>query len=220
MDRLQGALQTRGADGTVASGTLLLTEIQAEIVAELARHDLREMQQHPCCSLTLLVVHEDVLEIVRVGDAVGVLCGDSLELEISTGFFDAREAAAVEQARAQDLTMDEITSAMYRRRSEYIRGINGESVFSGHPDGNLFAHSLLVPRRRGAGFVVLLCTDGLARAVTEYRLFADWPALLNACLAKGVDAVITEMRAFEDAAESVAGKFKKSDDVAAVLLQV
>jgi len=219
VDRVHEALRERGAAGSVVSGTGLLSELQAEIAAELARYDLREMRQHPCCSLALLVVRPGFVEIVRVGDAVGFLRGGSLELEVSTGFFDAREAAAVERAKTLELTAEEITSAMYRRRAEYIRGINGESVFSGHPEGNLFAHSLLVPRR-GAGLVVLLCTDGLARAVTEYRLFPGWPALLDACLGKGLEAVIAELRAFENAAASVPGKFKRSDDVAAVLVEV
>lgn len=219
VDYVQNSLYARGAVGAAVSGSQLLFEIQADVVKELAGYGLREMQ-HPCCSLSLLIVHHDYLEIARVGDASGFLYGESIDVEVSTDFFDTREAEAVERARADDLTLDQITSAMYQRRSEYIRGINGESVFSGHPSGNLFVHSLLVPHR-GGEYTVLLCTDGLTRAISEYQIIADWHALIDACRTNGIDAVIAEVRAFEaNMTGSVRGKFKKSDDIVALLLEV
>lgn len=219
VDRVHEALTRAGSAGTCTASAPLLHHVQREIIDELQTYDLADMRQHPCCSLAVLLVNDDTIELSRIGDAVGFVAGDSDLLEVTTDFFDDREAAAVADARARALTREQVTAAMQQRRAEYIHGIAGESVFSGHPAGNLFIHTLTA--RRTPFDTVLLSTDGLARAVSEYHLFETWRELLQACRQKGVSAVIGEVRAYETARTTEAcGKFKRSDDIAALLLEI
>ncbi|MCW2943765.1 MAG: hypothetical protein JWR24_482 [Actinoallomurus sp.] len=220
VDRVHEAIKACGVGRRYGSAAPLLYDLQEEIKKELAEFDLREMQQHPCCSLSLLIENDQNVEVSRVGDAVGFLCGKSSEQLIATDFFDQREATAVAVAKAENLLQDQVTMAMYRRRSEYIRGINEESVFSGHPDGNLFVHTF-VTQRRGEFQFALVCTDGLARAVTEYEIFTDWRELLECSVEHGLDHIIDEVRAHERTAQRTnQTKFKKSDDIAAILVEL
>lgn len=71
------------------------------------------------------------------------------------------------------------------------------------------------------GTRVLLCTDGLYRLVDMYGILDD-AGLLRAAVADGLAALVTRLRGFEaDAAEDVRfGRFKTSDDAAALLLEV
>ncbi|TDC76316.1 protein phosphatase 2C domain-containing protein [Actinomadura sp. 7K507] len=220
VDHVHQALNRAGSAHDYTASARLLHDVQRDMIRELQNFDLAEMRQHPCCSLAVLLVNDDALELARVGDAVGFVAGDSGLLDVTTEFFDEREAAAVASARAQALTHEEVTAAMQRRRAEYIHGIAGESVFSGHPAGNLFIHTLAA--RRSAPFdTVLLSTDGLARAVSEYHLFDTWHDLLQACRRKNISSVIGDVRAYEKTLTTEAsGKFKKSDDIAALLLEI
>jgi hypothetical protein len=217
-DRVQEEIGISGVDGSVSSATLLLSAIQERIKQELSEFNLREMQQHPCCSLSLIIEDGRRIEISRIGDAVGFLYGKSATQLIATDYFDRREAAAVAAAKAERLTRDQVTAAMYERRAEYIFGINEESVFSGHPAGNLFVRTFVT--QKGAGFQsALICTDGLARAVSEYRMFDDWRGMFETASERGLAWLIDEIRQHEHSSRSAnQAKFKKSDDIAAIIV--
>lgn len=72
-----------------------------------------------------------------------------------------------------------------------------------------------------SGTRVLLCTDGLYRLVDMYGLLDD-AGLIGAALDGGLAALVARLRGFEaDAAEDARfGRFKTSDDAAAMLLEV
>lgn len=71
------------------------------------------------------------------------------------------------------------------------------------------------------GTRVLLCTDGFYRLVDMYGLLDD-DGLIRAALDGGLAALVARLRGFEaDAAENARfGRFKTSDDAAALLLEV
>lgn len=97
------------------------------------------------------------------------------------------------------------------------------------PDGYpvLSVHSAAVERldrrtvRAEPGTRVLLCTDGLYRLVEMYALFDD-AGLIRAASEEGLDRLIDRLRGFEaDAADDIRfGRFKTSDDAAALLLEL
>ena len=69
--------------------------------------------------------------------------------------------------------------------------------------------------------VVLLCTDGFYRLADMYGLYDD-QALIRAARDRGLAGLVAELRGFEaDAADDIRfGRFKTSDDAAALLLRV
>ncbi|MEO3808545.1 hypothetical protein ABGB17_06040 [Sphaerisporangium sp. B11E5] len=155
----------------------------------------------------------------RIGDAVLLaFARDRLTCEVSTDFFDRREAAAVHRSRSAAQTRDQVVADMFERRLEYIRGVHEESVFSAHPAGVFQIHRRTVPTRQAD--TVLLCTDGFARAVNDYRLSPDWQSLGRHARRDGLDSVTSLIRRHEARrpAGATGAHFKSADDVAAVLL--
>jgi hypothetical protein len=159
------------------------------------------------------------VDLGRIGDAVLLaFAEDRLTCEVSTDFFDRREAAAVHRSRSARQTRDQIVADMLERRLEYIRGVHEESVFSAHPAAVFQIHRRIVPSSKAD--TVLLCTDGFARAVNEYRLFTDWQRLGAHARRDGLDSVTSLIRRHEARrpAGATGAHFKSADDVAAVLL--
>jgi hypothetical protein len=71
-----------------------------------------------------------------------------------------------------------------------------------------------------AGTLVLAMTDGFYRLVSPYGRYSD-AQLIEAVSAKGLGALLTELRAQEASPEDDAriGRFKTSDDATALLLE-
>ncbi|GIH71271.1 hypothetical protein Mth01_35240 [Sphaerimonospora thailandensis] len=185
-------------------------------LADLSPHDLHN---HPCCSIGLAVIHDDYVQLGRIGDATIIAYRESeVAREISTDFFEAREAGAVERARSQQQTRQEIVDAMFARRTEYIKGVYEESVFSGHPDAVFKVHAETLPLE--SIDTLLLCTDGFARAVADYRIFPDWHSLGHHAREDGLDSITARIRQRESGPTQAAAakKFKNADDLAAILL--
>ncbi|MFC7382011.1 protein phosphatase 2C domain-containing protein [Sphaerisporangium rhizosphaerae] len=186
--------------------------------AELASVAPSGLRHHPCCSIGLAVFDDGSVELGRIGDAVLVAyAGDLVEQQVSTDFFDRREARAVRQSRSARQTKEEIVAAMFSRRMEYITGVHPESVFSGHPAGVFHVHRHTMPLQLAE--TVLICTDGFARAVDDYRLFPDWQELGRYARHAGLEGVTRLIRRHEASSAGLPGeKFKSADDVAAILL--
>ncbi|XVQ87924.1 protein phosphatase 2C domain-containing protein [Microbispora siamensis] len=185
-------------------------------LAEVAPAGLRN---HPCCSIGVAVLLPDRLELGRIGDATLIAYRRSqVVCEVSTAFFDRREADAVERSRTERQSRQEIIGEMFARRLEYIKGAHSESVFSGHREAVLKIHSAILSLDRVDS--VLLCTDGFARAIADYALFPDWQGLRRCADEKGLDEITSRIRRHESHPDSATQtpKFKNADDLAAVLV--
>jgi hypothetical protein len=66
-----------------------------------------------------------------------------------------------------------------------------------------------------AGALLLVLSDGLYRLVDTYGLHAD-ASLLDACRARGLDALLDELRAFEAGKEAAGLAAKAADDASAI----
>lgn len=196
----------------------LLEALSDALRQDLAAQGFPADRTHPTCSLGLAIDHGDTLELARIGDTTLIVTGDQ-PTELFTTFYNQREAAAVDAAGPAGLTTDDARAALLRRRQEYITGSHPEGVFSGHPDAHLRIHSRILPWQ-GAHHV-LLCTDGFARAITDYHLFPDWPTLINAALADSLTAIAKAIRDIEQRPDTATAgaHFKRSDDLAAVLCE-
>ncbi|WP_034270750.1 protein phosphatase 2C domain-containing protein [Actinospica robiniae] len=194
----------------------LLRHLADTVREDIAARGFPAERTHPTCSLGLALDRRDELEFARIGDVTIIAVGNGLT-ELSTDFYNQREIAAVAAAGSSGLDSDHARQALLRRRREYITGAHAEGVFSGDPDAVLRVHCATVGREDVRH--ILLCTDGFARAITDYHLFPDWPSLIEAALKESLSAIARAIRNIEhhpkhDLTDS---HFKRSDDLAAVL---
>jgi hypothetical protein len=221
VDYVQRQLFELGAEYVDVGGQDLIETLSSGVRREMGKYDLGRMRNYPVCSIGLIIDHSDYVELARVGDATVLFNDESQVVEVSTPFFDRREAAAVHKATEDGLNREDVLAAMFKRRHEYITGDHGESVFSGHPKAVLHVHSKVVGYRVGEA-MSLICTDGLSRAVTEYHLYQGWNELMDDACANSLDSVVLAVREHEHGSREDIGqsRFKKSDDIAAILLQL
>jgi hypothetical protein len=94
---------------------------------------------------------------------------------------------------------------------------DAESIFSGHPQRRLGPHAIT----GGWPTVdhILLCTDGFARLITDYGLYGQWTDVITDGHDKGLVYLEKLIRDAEGrSAATSRRRFKKADDVAALLL--
>jgi hypothetical protein len=217
VDRVGQRLHLRGEGKRAYPGAAhLLRELSSDVSDDMKSLGFPPDRIHPTCSIGFLHVDVEKIELARIGDPSCLAFGDRI-VELSTGFFGRREAQAVKEAKNADLSDDSSRSGILKRRQDYIRGVFEESVFSGHPEARLRIHVESLQTHRVKH--VILCTDGFARAVVDYRIYADWHALLEGVLTSGLQAVVDRIRAYEVRAEG-ATHFKRSDDATALLISI
>ncbi|MCA2177717.1 TauD/TfdA family dioxygenase [Nonomuraea glycinis] len=112
----------------------------------------------------------------------------------------------------------EIVDAMFARRLEYIRGLHRESVFSGHPEAVFKVHTEKFPP--DSADTVLICTDGFARCIVDYKILRSWADLKVDVHRHGLKEITSRIRKYEaqDRSNSSPTKFEQSDDLAAIIL--
>jgi hypothetical protein len=168
----------------------------------------------PVCSVAVAVDQGDTYDITRMGDATAIVTGHRVRV-LSTAYFDHREAAAVE-AKGNGGAGDEGVAAMHRRLHTMTSG-EVESVLSGHPQRRLRPHT--ITGAWNTAEEVLLCTDGFARLIIDYALYRQWTDALADAHDKGLAYLEKLIRDVEAAAGGDSrSRFKKADDIAALLL--
>jgi hypothetical protein len=125
-----------------------------------------------------------------------------------------------EQAQARRLLSDgSDIGATLRRQRAMMNRPDGYWVLSVHSEAmaGLDTHAMAAE----PGTRVLLCTDGFYRLVEMYGLYDD-AGLFDAAEREGLAALIARLRGFEaDAADDIRfGRFKTSDDAAALLVEL
>jgi hypothetical protein len=221
VDKVQDGLTEYGSAGVDLSARQLVDLLASDVRQELNTHDLSTMRNYPVCSIGLVIEHADHVEIARIGDATVVASRESGIVELGTSFFDAREAAAVREAKKSAAGRERTLGAIFTRRLEYISGVHGESVFSGHPHAVLNVHSETIDRKSG-DLTFLACTDGFSRAVNEYGLFGDWESLLIQSDTHSLTNIVAAIREHEVTNYAITSniKFKAADDIAAIKTHV
>lgn len=222
VDRVGELLTEHGCADDEDDPVRLLRALSRRIGTEMADLGFPADRIHPTCSVGLLVATRGELRMARIGDPSCVATGPAGPAELSTGFFGRREAEAVARGGVGGLDDEENRRGIVRRRQQYIEGVVEESVFSGHPRAGLRIRTSTL---RAEHFEhVVLCTDGFARAVVDYRLYSDWPGLVASALADGLASMLDRIRDHENNPPEGSGgarstHFKKSDDVTALLIR-
>ncbi|MDG4801001.1 hypothetical protein [Micromonospora sp. WMMD980] len=109
-----------------------------------------------------------------------------------------------------------VTAAMHERRLYTMTSGDIESIFSGHPRRVLRPHGVVGTWAETDH--ILLCTDGFARLVTDYQLYPGWPEVVADACDRGLPYLEKLIRDVEADAGAVSGRFKRADDVAAILI--
>ncbi|GAB3806531.1 protein phosphatase 2C domain-containing protein [Micromonospora zhanjiangensis] len=212
VDTLARHLDSAGTRGYRGSATELLTEISEIVAREQSALGFPVDRVPPACSVALLVDRGSRYDVTRIGDATAVIVGRVPGL-LATGYFDRREAAAVGTG---EVDQRRIRSAMQERRLHTMTSGDVESVFSGHQKRKLRPHCLVGDWSDVDD--ILLCTDGFARLVTDYGIYQSWSDVVSDGRAHGLSYLEKLIRGVEAGAEGHSGRFKRSDDVAALLL--
>lgn len=212
VDTIGDRLTRAGADAYRGSAASLLTSIAADVAHEQAVLSFPASRVPPACSIAVCVDQGTGYDLARIGDATAVVTGARWAL-LSTDYFDRREAAAVATGEGE---ADRVVAAMHRRRLHTMTSGDVESVFSGHPDRRLRPHTARGDWAATEG--ILLCTDGFARLITDYRLYRSWTEVMADARDRGLHYLEKLIRDEENAPGGGGGRFKRADDIAALLL--
>ncbi|GGO75929.1 protein phosphatase 2C domain-containing protein [Nonomuraea cavernae] len=208
-----------GASNKSTDLNLIFERLGEDTRAALAAIGSQGLRNHPCCSIGLAVFSDRVVRLGRIGDATLIAYqGEQVIGDVSTDFFEHRETQAVRQSQEGQQTEAEIIEAMFARRLEYIRGLHRESVFSGHPEAVFRIHTETFPL--DSVDTVLICTDGFARCIDDYKIIKSWADLKVDVHRHGLKEIASRIRKFEAQGQSNPSptKFKQSDDLAAIIL--
>ncbi|MET8318491.1 protein phosphatase 2C domain-containing protein [Micromonospora sp. NPDC005189] len=212
VDTIGERLAQAGAGDYRGSAAALLTSIAADVAREQAALSFPASRVPPACSIAVCVDQGIGYDLARIGDATAVVDGVR-PVVLSTGYFDRREAAAVATNEGE---ADRVVAAMHQRRLHTMTSGDVESVFSGHPHRQLSPHTACGEWTHTD--CILLCTDGFARLVTDYGLYRSWTQVIPDARDRGLHYLEKLLRDAENEPGSRGGRFKRADDIAALLL--
>ncbi|WP_433260957.1 protein phosphatase 2C domain-containing protein [Micromonospora vinacea] len=212
VDRIGERLTEAGLDEYRGPAAALLTSIADYVAREQAALPFPASRVPPACSIAVCVDQGTGYDLARIGDATAVVDGAHPTV-LSTGYFDRREAAAV---ATNEREADRVIAAMHQRRLHTMTSGDVESVFSGHPNRRLRPHTAAGEWMHTD--CILLCTDGFARLVTDYGLYRSWAQVIPDARDRGLHYLEKLIRDAEDEPDSGGGRFKRADDIAALLL--
>ncbi|MGA4727716.1 protein phosphatase 2C domain-containing protein [Micromonospora taraxaci] len=212
VDSIGERLTRAGADDYRGSAAALLTSIAADVASEQAALSFPAGRVPPACSIAVCVDQGVGYDLARIGDATAVVDGVR-PVALSTGYFDRREAAAVATNESE---ADRVIAAMHQRRLHTMTSGDVESVFSGHPNRQLRPHTACGEWTHTD--CILLCTDGFARLITDYGIYRSWEQVISDARDRGLHYLEKLIRDAESEPGGSGGRFKRADDIAALLL--
>lgn len=198
----------------------LLAQRPEELISSLAQYvdaSLREAGMPndalpPVCSLGIVNRTESEVTAAIVGDIFVYNAGQDDLLHYPA--FGVNEHRAVRARQAPSIAATGITA----RRRDYLAGRNGVWVLGNNPAVDAGARTAVWPA--AAGDLVLLATDGFARAVTDYKIARSWSELVELVQQRSAAGVIDMIRDYEASLDVHAPYFKKSDDACATLIHI
>jgi hypothetical protein len=197
--------------------TRLLPRLRAAAEKE-AKIPLRDAPRssYPTAAATWVRARGGKVEGATLGDSIAIVRTPAGQVTV----FGEAGKPAEEQTRAKRVMT--MTPEDRRRWLQSVRAIHnsekGYWVFGVQPEAA--AHIVHQSVDAPAGTQVLAMTDGFYRLVSPYRRYSD-AQLIEAASAKGLGALLAELRAQEASPEDDAriGRFKTSDDATALLLE-
>lgn len=206
-------------DAQAAQDETVARAIDAVRADYLARSAADPAPPHawPIAAFTWIRVHGDALRLFCLGDCKTLLRTPGGEVRDLDPWINPQEAILRDMLAA--LPPDPVQRKarllpMLRKRRAAQNSAAAPSVLCVQPAGPFAArrHAL----RIDPGSSLLAMTDGFYRLSDPYDLYSP-PALFAACLARGLDAMLAELRAAEADGNGTALAVKAADDASAVL---
>ncbi len=169
----------------------------------------------PACSCGIVSVTGNTTSIAIIGDITIYIPGKDELLQNSQ--FARNERAAVLLSDGNGLNHGDSVNGIINRRWSYIDSHSGASVLSRNAHispsvtENQFEHS--------KGDKILLTTDGFARLVDSYKVFASWHHLTEFVINFGLSEAHKILREYEDTNSTNLTNFKSRDDACGILLE-
>jgi hypothetical protein len=196
----------------------LLPLVRARALDE-ARFPLQviPLASYPTAAATWTRVRDGRVEAATLGDSLAILRAPDGAVTV----FGEPSKPADEQVRARKVMA--MTEADRLQWLQDVRAIHntpeGYWVFGVQTEaaGHIVHQSAAAP----AGSHLLLMTDGFYRLVAPYGRYDD-ARLIGAALARGLGALLSELRSLEasPADDAAIGRFKTSDDATALLFEI
>lgn len=170
-----------------------------------------------------LVLHDrqrNRLELTVIGDCLLVWsppnrAGEVVITDVAIAATEASHGRHVAKSRPSS---DELQAELIENRRMYMEGDPGW-IISTNPRVADHLRPLVV--EDPAGDLVLIASDGFARAVELPEFHHSWGAVMKSVWSEGLASVLHRLRAHEQQTPSFGeGRYKTSDDASALLLQV
>jgi serine/threonine protein phosphatase PrpC len=136
---------------------------------------------------------------------------------LATNAFDRNEKRAAARATMRRSSAAETDAGIASRRLDYLNGRHGQWILGNNP--GVSQGVMAREWRANDGDLMLLCTDGFARAVSSYGIFDDWEQISRRALATSVGAVVSMIRRHEHDRADPSEHFKGSDDIFAMIVR-
>jgi hypothetical protein len=224
----------RGAEGLISHQALgaraALRQAAVEAEQDFNRLKLRALAERyelPLASMMLIGVEDDALLALWFGDCAALVRRPGERVQLLGDAFDKRAREAGRAARLAKKMGISPTSGpnrpeflpSLRQSRNHVNTVAGSWAFS--PNAQCAEHVQALPFTAPAGSDILICSDGFLALASDYRRY-DVDGLMDAVLAKGLRALLEEVRRVEedDAEGRAFPRFKKSDDATALLLKL
>lgn len=212
------AASVGASESSQAYFTRLLPRLRAASEKE-AKIPLKDAPKssYPTAAATWVRARDGKVEGATLGDSIAIVRTPTGQVSV----FGEAGKPAEEQTRAKRVMA--MTPDERRKWLQDVRAIhnteNGYWVFGVQPEAA--AHIAFQSADAPTGTQVLAMTDGFYRLVSPYGRYTD-AQLIEAASAKGLGALLSELRAQEASPEDDAkiGRFKTSDDATALLLEI
>jgi hypothetical protein len=208
-----------------------LAATASALEAEFVRERLRppaEMYETPLASLMLVEALEGGrLLALWFGDCCALVARPGEPIEIIGEAFDRKDAEAQRAARhgresgagpAAKQNWDQMLPALREHRNR-LNQPGGRWVLA--PDAHCAAMARWAEISAPAGTAILLASDGFLALSSDYGRYEPG-ALVEAALSRGLEPLLAELRAIEQADPDGLAypRYKTSDDATAVLIRV
>jgi hypothetical protein len=175
------------------------------------------LSSSPTAAATWVRVASGKLEAATLGDSIAILRTPEGVVTVlgepgKPGDEQARARTIMQRTEAERLKWLQDTRAIHNTP-------NGYWVFGVQPEAA--AHIVHQTAEAPPGSHLLIMSDGYYRLVSPYGRYSD-AQLIGAAIARGLPALMSELRAMESRPEDDAalGRFKTSDDATALLFEV
>ncbi len=223
-EQVGARLASLGTAGFSGGARSVIRDLAGTMHRELDRLNWPQDRLPPACSLGLVVLDDDRVEMATLGDVSVIRVTDNSVERLFDERFLQNEMAAVSEVTAEPASQQTRAirargaAGIIERRRRYLYDSEGPAILGDSPEAAGRALTRVVEVRDGD--IYAIASDGFMRLVDAFGILTVDE--LAAALLRGEAArLVVELRAHEaDTAATAPQFFKPTDDVAVLVLGV